>query len=98
MFSKISLKIFFDKCTKFLQWGVTCNLQVTTPGMSKVVAGGMEEPWRWEGLYDLRRIHLILTGFFQIVGPSRDHVPGRKDGTRYLAPSPRLSKKTGPGC
>ena len=41
-------------------------MQVTTPGMSKVVAGGMEVPWRWEGLYDLRRIHLILSGFFQL--------------------------------
>ena len=33
-----------------------------------------------------------------LLGPSRDHVPGRKDGTRYLAPSSRISNRTGPGC
>ena len=32
------------------------------------------------------------------VGPKRDHVPGRKNGTRYLVPSPVVSRRTGPGC
>ena len=31
------------------------------------------------------------------IGPSRDHVPGIKDGTRYLAPYPVCHKRTGPG-